>query len=67
MNQSDIKELLTKSAIFVTVHSNNLKKKKSTKMKIVKLENTTHNEMDDNANEEQRKEIQAYVLKFIRD
>jgi len=27
-------------------------------IKIVKLKNTTHNEMDDNANAKQRKEIQ---------
>lgn len=37
------------------------------KMKIVKLANTTHNEMDDNANHEQRKEIQNYVLNFLND
>ena len=36
-------------------------------MKIVKLANTTHNEMDDNANSEQRKEIQEYILTFIND
>ena len=40
---------------------------KKYKMKIVKLENTTHNEMDDNANDEQRKEIQEYILTFIND
>ena len=39
----------------------------STKKKIVKLANTTHNEMDDNANNEQRKEIQEYILTFIND
>lgn len=40
---------------------------KKYKMKIVKLANTTHNEMDDNANDEQRKEIQEYILSFIND
>lgn len=34
---------------------------------IVKLSNTTHNEMDDNANDAQRKEMQNYVLKFLND
>lgn len=36
-------------------------------MKIIKLASTTHNEMDDNANDEQRKEIQNHILKFLRD
>jgi hypothetical protein len=40
---------------------------KKYKMKILKLENTIHNEMDDKANNEQRKEIQEYVLSFIND
>lgn len=40
---------------------------KKYKMKIVKLANTTHNEMDDNANDEQRKEIQEHILTFIND
>lgn len=35
------------------------------KMKMIKLAKTTHNEMDDNANDEQRKEIQKYILEFI--
>ncbi|MBK8627867.1 MAG: alpha/beta hydrolase [Saprospiraceae bacterium] len=43
------------------------KETKKYKMKIVKLANTTHNEMDDNANDEQRKEIQEYFLTFIND
>lgn len=43
------------------------KETKKYKIKIVKLANTTHNEMDDNANEEQRKEIQKYTLTFIND
>jgi predicted peptidase len=37
------------------------------KMKIVKLAHTTHNEMDDNANDEQRKEIQNHILTFLND
>jgi predicted peptidase len=37
------------------------------RMKIVKLANTTHNEMDDNANDEQRKEIQQHILLFLND
>ncbi len=36
-------------------------------MKIIKLPNTIHNDMDDNANEEQRKEIRKYVLSFLQD
>ncbi len=36
-------------------------------IKIIKLPNTTHNEMDDNANQEQRKEIQDYILTFLHD
>lgn len=43
------------------------KETKKYKIKIVKLANTTHNEMDDNANDEQRKEIQKYILTFIND
>lgn len=34
-------------------------------MKIIKLPGTTHNEMDNNANEVQRKEIQNYILTFL--
>lgn len=40
---------------------------KKYKMEIITLANTTHNEMDDNANAEQRKEIQKYILTFIND
>jgi predicted peptidase len=40
---------------------------KKFRMEIVKLANTTHNEMDDNANDEQRKEIQKYILSFLND
>lgn len=35
--------------------------------RIIKLESTTHNEMDDNANTEQRKEIQNHLLTFLND
>ena len=34
-------------------------------MKIIKLPNTIHNNMDDNANDTQRKEINDYVLSFL--
>ncbi|MES2732015.1 MAG: alpha/beta hydrolase [Bacteroidota bacterium] len=34
-------------------------------IKIIKLENTTHNHMDDNANNEQREEIRNYVMTFL--
>ena len=34
-------------------------------MTIVKLSNTTHNEMDNNANKDQRIEIQKYVIEFL--
>jgi len=37
------------------------------RMSIVKLVNTPHNDMDDNANEEQRKEIQKFTLAFLKD
>ena len=40
---------------------------KKYRIKIVKLANTTHNEMDDNANDEQRKEIQKHIFTFIND
>jgi hypothetical protein len=43
------------------------KETKKYKMKVVKLANTTHNEMDDDANDEQRKEIQEYIMTFIND
>jgi predicted peptidase len=43
------------------------KEVKKYKMKIIKLANTIHNEMDNDANEEQRKEIQKYILNFITD
>jgi predicted esterase len=34
-------------------------------IKIIKLPNTIHNNMDDNANEAQRKEINDYILSFL--
>lgn len=36
-------------------------------MKIIKLPNTIHNNMDNRANEEQRKEINNHVLVFLKD
>lgn len=36
-------------------------------IKIIKLKSTTHNEMDDHANQEQRKEIQNHLLTFLND
>ncbi|MEZ4775326.1 MAG: alpha/beta hydrolase [Bacteroidia bacterium] len=36
-------------------------------MTIVKLENTIHNQMDDDANETQRKEINDWILGFLRE
>jgi predicted esterase len=38
---------------------------KKYKILIVKLTKTTHNEMDDNANDYQKKEIQNYILTFL--
>ena len=34
-------------------------------IKIIKLENTIHNDMDDHANNEQREEIRNYVMTFL--
>jgi predicted esterase len=34
---------------------------------IIKLPNTSHNDMDDHANTEQRKEINNYILNFLRE
>lgn len=34
-------------------------------IQIIKLQSTTHNQMDNNANEEQRKEINGYILSFL--
>jgi len=36
-------------------------------IKIIKLPNTIHNHMDDNANNEQHQEIRAYVLRFLNE
>lgn len=36
-------------------------------IKIIKLPTTTHNEMDDHANEEQRQEIRNYLLTFLNE
>jgi len=36
-------------------------------IKIIKLPNTIHNNMDDNANDEQRKEINEYVISFLKE
>jgi predicted peptidase len=36
-------------------------------IKIVKLTNTIHNNMDNNANEAQRKEINGYILSFLNE
>jgi hypothetical protein len=40
---------------------------KKHKITIIKLANTTHNQMDDDANYSQRKEMQQYVLTFLND
>ena len=34
-------------------------------IKIIKLKNTIHNDMDDHANADQRKEINGYILDFL--
>ena len=43
------------------------KEAKKYRIQVVKLLNTTHNEMDDSANEIQRKEIQAYINAFLKE
>ena len=35
------------------------------KIRIIKLNNTKHGEMDNNANTEQRKEINNYIIDFL--
>lgn len=40
---------------------------KKYRMIIIKLPNTTHNDMDDRANNKQRKEIRSYIMSFIND
>lgn len=42
-----------------------LEEQKKYKMRIIKLQNTTHNDMDDHATTEQRKEINEYILDFL--
>jgi predicted peptidase len=37
------------------------------RIRIVKLSNTTHNEMDDSANEQQQMEIRNYILTFLEE
>jgi hypothetical protein len=36
-------------------------------IKIIKLPNTKHDEMDENGNDEQHKESQNYVLNFLKE
>lgn len=43
----------------------NSEDQKKFRMQIVKLKNTKHNEMDNDANKEQRKEINDYILTFL--
>jgi len=43
------------------------KEQKKYGITIVKLHNTIHNNMDDSANEEQRREIRNYVMTFLED
>lgn len=40
---------------------------KNYSIKIIKLPNTIHNDMDDNANDAQRKEITDYLLSFLKE
>lgn len=42
-----------------------LEEQQNYKMRIIKLPNTIHNDMDDHANAEQRKEINSYMLDFL--
>jgi predicted dienelactone hydrolase len=42
-----------------------LEEQQKYKMRIIKLVNTIHNDMDDHANAEQRKEINNYILDFL--
>lgn len=43
-----------------------LEEQKKYKMRIINLQNTTHNDMDDHATTEQRKEINEYILDFLK-
>jgi pimeloyl-ACP methyl ester carboxylesterase len=42
-----------------------IEEQKKFKLKIVKLPNTAHNDMDDNANEQQRLEINEFIRNFL--
>jgi len=42
-----------------------LEEQEKYKMRIIKLQNTIHNDMDDHATAEQRKEINDYILDFL--
>ena len=44
----------------------NEQEQKSFGITVIKLNNTIHNDMDDNANDIQRKEINSFVLEFLR-
>ncbi|CAD0002640.1 alpha/beta hydrolase family protein [Flavobacterium salmonis] len=44
-----------------------IEEQKKFAIKIIKLSNTIHNNMDNRANEEQREEINNYVLAFLKD
>ncbi|TAE33038.1 MAG: alpha/beta hydrolase [Candidatus Kapaibacterium sp.] len=44
-----------------------LEEQKKFNITIIKLPNTIHNNMDDNANTAQRKEIQGFVLRFLQE
>nr|WP_315244407.1 alpha/beta hydrolase [uncultured Flavobacterium sp.] len=44
-----------------------IEEQKKFAIKIIKLPNTIHNNMDNRANEEQREEINNYVLAFLKD
>lgn len=43
-----------------------LEEQKKYGITIIKLNNTIHNDMDDNANEAQRKEINEYIMRFLK-
>jgi hypothetical protein len=45
----------------------NAEEQKQFRMTMVKLPNTIHNNMDDNANATQRKEIQGLFVRFLRE
>jgi predicted esterase len=43
------------------------KEQKKFNLKIINLPNTIHNDMDDNANDSQRKEINNYIISFLKE